>query len=256
MPLTVLPEESAWTLPVADTRSPLSSVLLRSSDSGIGIDATLAADFPLLDYAPCDGTHVQVGLLAGAFMAFGSGGELTFDLQTFDGRFGLPVDVRSGAWAARAEWVHVSAHYGDGIRKSGQTPTNLDSYSREYVGLAGSRDFAVPGALAARVYVGGHALVHSLPDAPPFAVQGGGELEGPWSVAPYLAADVQLAQEFSWAPAVSAQLGARVLRGRSRFRVALAVRAGPDETGKSAGVDERWIGVVFGFDRTGLLAGL
>ena len=197
------------------------------------------------------GTDVQVGLLAGAFMAFGSGGELTFDLQTFDGRFGLPVDVRSGGWAARAEWVHVSAHYGDGIRKSGETPTNLDSYSREYVGLAGSRDFAVPDVLAARVYVGGHALIHSLPASPPLAVQVGGEIEGPWAVAPYLAADLQLAQEFSWSPAVSAQLGARVLRDRSRFRVALAVRAGPDETGKSAGIPERWVGVVFGFDRTG-----
>lgn len=256
MPLTVLPEQSVWTLPVADTRSPLSAVLLRSSDSGVGIDATLGADFPVLDYELREGTHLQVGLLAGAFMAFGSGGELTFDLQTFDGRFGLPVDARSGAWAARAEWVHVSAHYGDGVRKSGQTPTNLDAYSREYIGLAGSRDLAVPDTIAARVYAGGHALVHSLPDAPPFAVQGGGELEGPWSVAPYLAADVQLAQEFGWAPAVSAQLGARVLRGRSRFRIALAVRAGPDETGKSAGTDERWVGVVFGFDRTGLLASL
>lgn len=253
MPLTAtaLPAESVWALPVADTRSPLSTVLIRSNADGVGIDAALGADFPILELRFSSGVDVQVGLGAGAFMAFGAGGELTFDLQTFDGRFGLPIDVRGGRWAVRAEWIHLSAHYGDGIRKSGSTPSNLGSYSREFIEVLTSRDLDVPNVLDARAYVGGHAVIHALPEALPFALQAGGEIFGPWSLAPYVAVDVQMAEEFAWTPAVTGQIGARYSRGRSRFRLAVAGRSGPDETGKTAGTPEHWLGLMFGFDRTG-----
>ncbi len=252
MPLTLdgLPAESVWTLPVADTRAPLSTVLLRSNGEGLAIDAALAADFPVLSLQT-GGWELQAGLLAGAFMQFGAGGELTFDLQTFDGQFGLPVDARSGPWSARVQWVHVSAHYGDGIRKSGAAPENLNAYSREYVSLLGSRDLVIPRVVSARAYLGAHALIHSLPEAPPLAVQVGGEVFGPWQIAPYLAVDLHLAQEHTWAPAMSGQLGLAASAGPRRFRLGLAARTGPDDTGKTAGTPERWIGVLFGFDHTG-----
>ena len=253
MPLTVtaLPEQTIWALPVADTRSPLSTVLLRSGGTGLAIDAGLGADFPFVELTS-PAVSMQVGLMAGAFMQFGAGGELTFDLQTFDGEFGLPVDVRHGPWAARAAWVHLSAHYGDGIRKSGAHPDNLDPYSREFVALAGSRDLVLPNRLESRVYVGGRALLHALPAAAPLEVQLGGEASGPWRIAPYLAVDVQLAQEYAWSPDLTGQVGVRWLEKASRLRLALAARTGPDETGKTAGVQESWVGLLFGFDRTGL----
>ncbi len=255
MPLavTALPDESVWALPLADTRSTLSTVLIRSNPAGVAIDAALGADFPILDLHFQSGADLQAGLAAGAFMAFGAGGELTFDLQTFDGRFSLPIDVRSGPWAARAEWVHISAHYGDGIRKSGSAPSNLDSYSREMVDVLASRDLDKPGWVSARVYAGGHALIHALPEALPFAVQAGGEAFGPWPLTPYLAVDVQWADEFAWAPAITGQVGATFRKARNRFRLAAEARYGPDETGKTAGAHEQWVGVLFGFDRTGAL---
>lgn len=253
MPLTVtpLPEQAVWALPVADTRSPLSSVLLRAGSSGLAIDAGIGADFPILEVASPAGPRAQVGLMAGAFMQFGAGGELTFDLQTFDGVFGLPVDVRTGPWSARAEWVHISAHYGDGIRKSGAHPENLDPYSRELIALIGSRDLTLPRVLDARVYLGGHGLIHSLPAADPLALQVGVEAAGPWPLAPFLAGDLQLAQEYAWSPALTGQLGAAYTTSHGRFRLAVAGRTGPDETGKTAGTAEQWIGLMFGFDRTG-----
>lgn len=260
MPLTVepLPDQAVWELPVADTRSPLSTVLLRGGGGGDGgeglaIDACLAADFPMLElktdrFLP---VRLQVGLMAGAFMQFGAGGELTFDLQTFDGVFGFPVDLRWGPWSVRAEWVHISAHYGDGIRKTGVHPANLDPYSRELVGLMGSREFTVPGVLRARAYLGGRSLVHSLPAAAPLSVQVGGELSGTGRLVPYLAVDVQIAGEFASSPALTGQVGGWLTEGQSRFRLALAARTGPDETGKSAGEREQWVGLLVGFDRTG-----
>ncbi len=256
MPLivTALPAQSVWALPIADTRSPLSTVLLRAGTSGLAIDAGLGADFPFVQVRSLSHVEAQVGLMAGAFMQFGAGGQLTFDLQTFDGEFGLPVDVRSGPWAVRGEWVHISAHYGDGIRKSGEHPTNLDPYSREFVGLYGSRDLDGPLGITAHVYLGGHALIHELPAALPFAGQVGAEVFGPWRLTPYLAVDVQTAEEYAWSPDLTAQLGGALWEPCGRFRVALAARSGPDETGKTAGTPEQWVGLMVGFDRTGELA--
>ena len=255
MPLTLesLPDLAVWELPVADTRSPLSTVLLRGTEDGLAIDVSLSADFPVLELTS-DRTpdlRAQVGLTAGAFMQFGAGGELTFDLETFDGMFGVPIDVGWGPWSLRAEWVHISAHYGDGVRKTGDRPTNLDSYSRELVGLKAGREFTLPHVLRARAYLGGRSLVHGLPSAAPLAVQLGGELSGTRRLAPYLAVDLQVAGEYSSSPAVSAQLGVWVTEGHGRFRLAFAARTGPDETGKTAGEPEQWLGLLLGFDRTG-----
>lgn len=252
MPLTwvPLPETSVWALPVADTRSALSTVLLRADGEGLAIDAALGADFPIVG-ASFGEVELQVGLLAATFMAFGAGGELTFDLITFDGRFGLPLDLRAGPWSARVEWVHVSAHYGDGVRSQGELPQNLNAYSREFMNVYGSRDFTVPDVLEARLLLGGHALLHAEPEAAPWAIQVAGEVRGPWAITPYLAADLQAAQEHNFRPALAVQAGMEAASGPRRFRLAFAARLGPDEAGKTAGEEDRWVGLIFGFDATG-----
>jgi hypothetical protein len=71
-------------------------------------------------------------------------------------------------------------------------------------------------------------------------------------VAPFAAVDVQASSEFAWTPAVALQLGAAVRVGPRRLRVAMAGRTGPEDTGKLAGQDEAYLGLVFGFDAFGL----
>lgn len=242
-----LPAESAWVHPVADTRSPLSTVTLRSAGGALALDGALGAEFPLVARR-WEGGRAQLGLEAGAFMGFGAGGELTFDLYTFDGVFGAALDLETGPWGGRLAWTHTSAHYGDGVRKGDDRPANLDAWSRERVGLDGARELG-----PARLWLRASALVHAVPATPPLTFGAAAQVEAPWRVAPYAAGEVEVAQEHDWRPAFDLQGGVRVLGGAGRLRVALAGRLGPDDTGKLEGADERWVGVVLGFDRTGRL---
>ena len=246
-PWKALPQDGLFELPVADTRSALSRLVFRPGPEGLLIDTGLGADFPLVRWTS-GAWSVGTGLEAGVYMDFDAGGSLTFDLETFDGLFGLPIDVASGPWSARVAFSHISAHYGDGVRKDEVRPTNLDAYSREFVTVPGSRSLG-----PARVYAGGHALLHVYPKVPPLMFQVGGELAPAWRVAPYVAADLQLAQEFAWAPEIAGQAGAWVKDGRRRLRVAAVARYGHDDTGKLSLEVERYVGVLVGFDATGAL---
>jgi hypothetical protein len=239
-----LPAESAWESPLADTRSLRSGVLARTG----GIDASIAQSVAFVE-ARGEGWRAQVGLGAGLFLGFVADGELVFDFETFDGHFLLPVDVAAGPWSARLEWGHASAHYGDGVRDNSDRPGNFDPWSREWVALRGARAIG-----PARVYLAGKALVHALPEAAPFAVQGGAEATGPWDVAPYAAVDVLVAQEDAWAPAIAGQAGVALSAGPHRLRVAAWARTGPEDTGKLKPSTERWVGGMVGFDLFGRLA--
>lgn len=245
-----LPAEGVFPLALADTRAALSRVVVRPGEGTTRIDAGIGADFPFVQWSP-GRVRAQVGLTAAVFMDFDAGGALTFDLETFDGTFALPIDVAAGPWAARAEFSHTSAHWGDGVRKGDERPTNLDAYSREALSLAGSYDLWF-----LRAYAGAHVLVHRYPEVDPWGVQLGVEARGPWNVSPYLAVDMKLAGEFAWEPEVAGQAGLLVGRPGRRLRVAVAAHAGPDDTGKREGAPEPYVGLLFGFDATGALATL
>lgn len=236
-----LPAEEIWAAPVADSRSPLSQIVVRA-DAPMGIDATIAQRFGLVGAAG-DGWDAQLGVTAALFLGFQSDGQLIFDFQTFDGWFALPLDVRSGAWSARLEWAHVSAHYGDGVRDDSARPGNFDPWSREYARLHVARELG-----PARVYASARAVVHATPPVDPFGLGVGAEVHAPWRLSPYAAVDLQVAQESAWAPALSAQAGAGLAVGGHRLRLAVAGRTGPEDTGKLQPGDERWIGLLFGFD--------
>lgn len=79
----------------------------------------------------------RLGIEGGVFMAFDTGGPLTYHLQTIDGTFAVPIDLQREKWVIRAEWRHDSAHFGDGIRMNDQKPPEnaLDTLSYETVGL-------------------------------------------------------------------------------------------------------------------------
>lgn len=230
---------------MGDTRSALSSVTLRW-DERFAVDATLGADFPILALSTPRGAF-GFGVTAQGNLGFQPNEDLRFDLETFDGTFGFPVDARVGPWSARLELAHTSAHFADGVRTDGERPGPTEGYSREWARLqvSGETGFA-------RGYVGGGVLLHDTRNAPPLGVQVGGEIAPNWPVAPYLAVDVQMAAADAWAPACGAQVGvwAHPNRG-SRARIALSGRYGPEDTGKLSGEHEAWVGILFGFDRTG-----
>lgn len=242
-----LPATGVFVLPLADTHSALSSVTPRWSDR-YGVDATIAADFPVLALRAGE-LEADLGIEAGVWMGFDPSDDLQFDLQTVDGTFAVPIAVRRGRWSGRLVVGHTSAHFADGVRDDTTLPGSPEGYSREWLTLTGSRELG-----PARLYAGARVLLHDQRRAEPFAVQVGGELAAPWVVAPYLAVDLQLAGENAWAPAVAGQVGVLAApHAGQRLRVALAGRTGPEDTGKLSGQTEAWLGVLFGFDTTGRL---
>lgn len=244
---TALPAEQVFPLPLADTRSPLSRVLLRPEGGDTRIDTALAADFPVLEWRGRD-VALQLGVDAAVYMDFLAGDGFTFSLQTLDGQFGLPLDLAWGKAALRVQWTHLSAHYGDGVRYNDQRPSNLDSYSREYLWVLASGRVG-----PAELYGGGQLILHSTVPVPAPGLQLGLQAAPDWGIAPYVAADLQAHAEHGWRPALAAQVGGLARRGDSRFRLALALRTGPDDTGKMDGAHEVYAGVLFGFDRTGAI---
>ncbi len=252
--LTALPGDPIFAVPVADTRASLSSVVLRFDPSttltlgpGQAIDANLGAALPLVGgrYGEWD---FQLSIAASVHMGFEADAELTFGLRTLDGWFALPLDVRSGPWSARLAWIHVSAHFADGIRSGEDLPSERGSYSREAVAGLLSRDLGV-----GRVYGGGHFNIHTVHEEAPWMVQLGTEVVPQGDCMPFGAFDLKFHQEHGWEPTLSAQVGMMWLGEGGRFRLAATAYAGKDDTGKYLGEDERYVGLVLGFDTTGLL---
>jgi hypothetical protein len=242
-----LPAAGLFALPVADTRSALSHVTLRW-DERFAIDATLAADFPVVRLVQGE-IAVDAGVEALVAMGFQPNENLRFDLETVDGTFGFRFAVRWRAWSARLELAHTSAHFADGVLDDPEPLASTEGYSREWARLLIGRQLG-----PARLYGGGRVLIHDQRQLPPWAAQLGGEVEAPWRIAPYFALDLQLAAENDGRPEVSAQAGVRA-RGEEgrRFRVAVVGRSGPEDTGKLQGQTEAWVGVTFGLDSTGAL---
>lgn len=242
----LLPPAALYPLPVADSRSPLSSVTLRFEDD-LKIDANLGADFPVVEM---DVGEVRAGLGVAAVgsMGFQPNGSLTFELETFDGTFAFPIDAAWGPLRARFQWAHTSAHFADGVRNDPEHIGKRGTFSREWIQLQ------VAGLVGpVTVYGGGRAVLHAEADVAPFGAQLGAEVYGPWVVAPYAAADLQLYDEQDWQPRIAGQLGAAVRVGHTRFRLAFVARTGAEDTGQLYAEDKQYLGMVFGFDRTGAI---
>jgi len=249
--------EPLYQLPLADTRSPLSHVTLRRDyATGVGellefgkvIDAAIAAEIRIGELSVA-GWQVQPLISAATFLGFRSEQELTFDLLTFDGYFGFPVDIRRDIWAARFQWAHVSAHTADGMRKvQPDPPIPEGAWSKEYWQLQGGPQLDWWSA-----YGGVQLVTHSIHDSGRWGLQLGGAVEGPWAVAPYAAFDFKTQQTFDWAVTTSGQIGARVDGERQRIRLGLSYYRGLEDTGKLEGREERYLGLVLGLDTIGRL---
>lgn len=241
-----LPEHALFPVPVADPRSPLSSVTLHLGEAD-RVDAALGARFPLVR-AEGEGWQVQLGLSAGGFMGFVPDDGLTFHLATFDGTFGLPVEAAVGSFAGTVQWTHTSAHFGDGLREAEIDPREHEAYSQEALSLLGGIALG-----PARPYAGVHVVLHGGdPDDIPLAIQAGAEVEAPWRIAPYAAADAQFRGDESWTPNLTGHLGGRAHVGPHRLRLALVGRTGRDAAGRLHDQEERYVGLQLGFDTAGV----
>lgn len=271
--LEFLPARPAFVAPLADPRSPRSAVLVHLADAersfSSSLDASLAEEFPLLGLRFGETHALHAELWAGASMGFGGRAGLTFDLQTFDGAFGLAFDGRSGPWSARLEWMHESGHIADGfdlvayeaatgVADAGaRTYDATTTFSRERIVVRGARDWTW-----IRPYLGLAFTYHGADPGTPLRGQLGAEARGPWRVAPYVALDVAYDGELESVcsscqepddagprgPSLHAQLGAEAAVDDHRLRGALAAAWGRDDAGRLRNLPEAYVGLLVGFD--------
>lgn len=221
-----------------------------------GIDAAMADTFGFvgMDGLTLGGQPLawQLGLGAGVYMGFLPGGELTFDLVSFDGIFGLPLDLRWGRFDARLSLTHLSAHYADGVRRiDGPLPEDTGPYSREWAELNLGVQLG-----PAHPYVSGRIITHSADGGAGPAVGLGVDAALPRRVSPVGGVWYGARQEQGWTPAFSAQLGLGLRADDARDDVAPAMLrlmadayVGPNQAGKLEDRDERRVGFLLGFSR-------
>ena len=249
--LLLLPGLSLHTPFYGATREPYTQLTVQAER----IEGSIGRDIPLIGQrslpAPAWGSREvgsldwQVNLAAGTFMGFSPIGELTFDLLTFDGIFGLPVDLRWNQLELRVGWFHLSAHFADGIRRLPDKPDSSSQagYSREWMDI-----YAAYWLGPVRPYLGARLSLHSADGQAGPGVQLGLTTSHRHSWGPYLGADLSMRREFGWQPTLSGQTGIE-LNGQNHtsLRLGLAGYYGMRDEGKHAGESESYLGLTLGF---------
>ena len=218
-----LPEPSLLAPSLADPRAPISQVTTRFGDDRL--DATLGIDAPLVQVHA-----VQLHLVAAGWMSFRQDGPLTYALLTFDGTFGVPVQVEYERWRFEGGWQHQSAHLADGTRMTGERHIPI-SYSRE---VLWTRVAAELGPVTP--WLGGSFLARSTPALSPWAVQAVAQAQ--WRFL-FASVDLQLRAEDPDL-AVGAWLG---VQHDQRVNFGLYGYRGPDRRGQFLGEDDTWVGL-------------
>jgi hypothetical protein len=216
--------------PTADPRATRLHVSWRPDGN---VDAALGQTVPLVQYS--GPVKVQAGLLFGTWLRFQQGGPGTFDLHTFDGSFGVPVDVELEHLVVRLAWRHTSAHIADGLDRPSIT------WSREEAQLL-TRTQVGPLEL----YAGASWMWRTTPELPRLGTQLGLESQGTWWFA---SADLQLRAEDGWSPGLAAFAGLRVQGGRGPvLRLGPCAALGPDRRGQLHRSDDPYVGVRLDLD--------
>ena len=125
-----LPEGTLFPRTPADPREPRISITYAPEPDQI--NAVLGAPLPIVGFET-GGTPVRVILEAGAFFRLGRDGDF-FPLQTFDGQFGLGLEVSEGILRGRLRLLHASAHKADG---DSTVSFRGETFSREFWSLEG-----------------------------------------------------------------------------------------------------------------------
>ena len=224
-----LPPEPLLMPSLADPRAPVSHVSTRFGDERL--DAGLGTAVPIVQYK-----DVQVHLVGGAWMSFRNDGPLTYALLSFDGTFGVPVQVAYESWRFEAGWRHISAHLADGTRMNGPELRIPIAYSREVIWTRAAYPLG-----PVQPWLGVSYLGRSTPALKPWALQAGARAE--WRFL-FAEVDLQIAAED---PDVAVGVVLGVQRER---RVHLGLRAyrGPDRRGQFLGEDDAWVGLALLLD--------
>jgi hypothetical protein len=223
----------------ADTREARSVLRAHSS----GLEAALGEELVLLGLDLPNGLHLRQGLEAAAFMSFEPEDELTFSLLTFDGIFGLPVDIQWRDWQLRMEWTHLSAHFADGIRKGDEFPEaeQTGSFSREWVGLSLGYEIAW-----FRPYLGSRWIIHSADQGNGAALQLGTVWNSRSSPGVYGGIDLQSRAELDWALTGAMEIGIQWFGQGGGLQLGLCGYSGMDDAGKRLGQSEQYLGLALG----------
>lgn len=255
---TGLPAEGLWWHGMADPRAPLSHLTVRTAREsslvgpgpyGPAVDVGLAGELRLLGLETRE-LRAVVGLEGATWLGFQSSPGLVFDLLTFDGRFGLPVDLAWGPWSLRLHPSHTSAHTADGIPRLDAAEVVGDgSFSREDLELLGGREL---GPL--RLRAGGRLVLHAVHETGRWGGQLGGDLLPAGALAPYLGLDARFGPDLDGELLLSGQIGLAWSGEAGRLRLALSAHDGPQLAGKLQTLEDRWLGLLLGLDTTGRLA--
>ncbi|MDP6931761.1 MAG: hypothetical protein QGG40_02550 [Myxococcota bacterium] len=241
MPLRLLPGLTLFAPRMADTREVGSWLVWHPS----GIEAALGGDMALLGGELANGVEWRTGLRAGSFMGFHPGDSLTFHLETFDGLFGVPLEVGWKGVELELTWSHVSAHFADGLRAQGERPPeDSEPYSLEWIELGLGY-----GAEWFRPYAAVRSTVHTVSGETGSELRGGWTALGRGSLAPYHAFDVHGALQGDEIATVATQAGIRwSTRNGPSMRGGVTAHRGLDEAGKRAESREQYVGVLLAWD--------
>ncbi|MFT5683982.1 MAG: hypothetical protein ACI8RZ_004917 [Myxococcota bacterium] len=227
---------------IASTRETTSRVVVRGS----GIEAAMADSLPLVGGAVGE-VQVSLSLSTGVYMGFLPGAEWTFHLVTFDGLFGLPVDVRWRNLEGRLALVHLSGHFADGIDELDELPEDGGAYSREWLSLSGgvhALELADGGELYPYAEI--RTIYHIVDGDPALGGAVGVNVDWRRPIGAYLGAHVSGESEQGWRPTVAGEIGVQ-LAGSRTLRIGLAGYAGDNDAGKFAGESERYLGLSVSF---------
>ena len=162
MGLTWLPAAALHTPHIASTRETTSRVVLH----GAAIEAAMADGLALVG-CEIGEAELSLSLATGVYMGFLPAAEWTFHLVTFDGLFGLPLDVRWRDLELRLSLMHHSGHFADGIDALDVPPDDDGAYSREWFALSGGMHL-LPFAAGGELYPYAELrYVHHIVDAEP-----------------------------------------------------------------------------------------
>jgi hypothetical protein len=238
---TALPSQRLTPLLPADPHETANSLRFRGGEPPL---EGVVGDTAGLVRIDAGDISLQLELGAAIFLGFLPGESFTFGIATVDGLIRVPVSMAWGGARLALEWAHISAHYADGVRYGEELPDNTGGYSREHLRLLAAWDFPW-----VQPYLGLRQLIHSIPQAPGFAVQTGIAAHGERKLTWYQALDLAWAADTAWGTRISCEGGLLLRRPEGpAFRGGLIAYRGPAMAGKRSGEQDAYLGGVLAFD--------
>jgi hypothetical protein len=227
--------------PLAYPRSPQTGFAGHFYDHQSSMGGMLGGRLPFLTYER-NSLTLQMGIDGGGWFDLRTTGD-AFPLVAADFMMGVPLMARFKQWSGSFEYIHISAHLGDGLEQ----PRHAITYSRETILAHVAYDF-----FWGRVYLTGGSILRTRPKHLNRGMAGFGfELQSPplWRdhLEPYVAADFMWNQDTASFDS-SGRAGVFLTRHdgkRPALSIALTGFVGKDRRGQFIHEDLKTLG--FGF---------